>query len=52
MDYEDNWPTNKRGAPKLFVSDAMADKLIRVLGMSEDDFIRTKPLPTNLSQGK
>ncbi len=41
-DYNGEWPTNKRGVPKLFVSDAQADRFIRDLGMSEDDFVRMK----------
>ena len=41
----DNWPKNKRGYPKLFVTDRQADCFIRELGMEEDDFVRMKPLP-------
>ena len=39
------WPKNAKGAPKLFVPDSVADQAIAAGIATEDDFIRTKPMP-------
>jgi hypothetical protein len=38
-------PLSKKGYPKLYVSDAMADRWIAAGAADEDDLIRTKPIP-------
>lgn len=39
------WPRGSRGQPKLFLSDAQADRFIAAGLLTEDDVIRTKPVP-------
>jgi hypothetical protein len=42
---ESKWLTNRYGQPKIAVSDALADKFIAAGVATEDDLLRTKPLP-------
>lgn len=42
----DNWPRNRRGELKLFLSDRQADDFIKAGLLTEDDIVRVKPIPS------